>query len=266
MIQRNYILVCFIILSSLTHLEAIIYSVSAQQTSEKSTIRIGLMVSNDPGIDPLSREAIDAAKLAIEGINENGGIGGRNTELLIRTGDGDWGSGSIKSVELIYDEEVHAIIGSLEGRDAHLVEMAIAKAHVIYLETRSADPTLSEANLPWFFRVVPSDKQQVAALVTEIYDNRQLSNLLVIHSDSYDDEMAADTFLRYLQQQLIPKPDRIKFSGRSPDYKKLLQNVKSSSVDGVLIFSNSSFLYKMSNEMILSGYTIATVYKPFGNV
>ncbi|TVQ03244.1 MAG: amino acid ABC transporter substrate-binding protein [Balneolaceae bacterium] len=253
MIPRNFLSVFPGFLAAAILITIIPFSTNAKQTADENIIRIGFMVSEDPGIDPLSREAIDAAQLAVDEINEKGGIGGRKAELITRSSDGDWGSGSIKSIELIYDEEVHAIVGSLEGRDAHLVEMAIAKSHVVYLETRATDPTLSEANLPWFFRLLPSDKQQAEKLASEFYEKRQLSNIHLIYSDSYDDEMAANAFLRYSRVHDLPVPSLEKFVRRSPDYEKLIQTVKYLNVDGVLIYGDPNFVIRINSEMIESG-------------
>lgn len=251
--QQYFVFLNLIFLTAIIHIAVAPCSVTAKQYVDDHTIRIGLMVSKDPGTDPLSREAIDAASLAIDEINKGGGLGGRSAELIVRSSDGDWGSGSIKSVELIYDEEVHAIVGSLEGRDAHLVEMAIAKAHVIYLETRAADPTLSEANLPWFFRIVPSDKQQAQKLASEIYENSQVSNLMIIHSDSYDDQMAANTFLRHVRDNHLPVPVITQFTVRSPDYRQLIESLKKTASDAILVFGDTEFLIGLSSEMKQTG-------------
>ncbi len=221
----------------------------AKQNTDDGTIRIGFMVSEDPDIDPFSREAIDAALLAIEEINETGGINDRKIELIIRTSDGDWGASSIKSVELIYDEEVHAIVGSLKGRDAHLVEMAIAKAHVIYLETRATDPTLSEANLPWFFRILPSDRQQGQKLIDKIFEGSKKSQIALVHADDYDEQMAANMFLRLLRDTGHSTTATFTYDQRSPDFSGIAESLKSSEKQGIVYFGKPGHLESLMHEM-----------------
>ncbi len=214
----------------------------AQHSADESTIRIGFLVSEDPESDPLSREAMDAAQFAVDEINNEDGIDGKKVKLITRISDGDWGASSLKSVELIYDEEVHAIVSSLDGRDAHLVQMAIAKAHVIYLETRATDPTLSEANLPWFFRVTPSDRQQGQKLIGEIFDDRQISRIAIIHADDYDERMAANMFSRLLRDGGHPEAKTFSYDHRSPNFEEITENLKSSDKQGVLYFGKSTHL------------------------
>ena len=212
----------------------------AQQISDESTIRIGFLVSEDPDTDSLSREAMDAAQFAVDEINNEGGIDGKKVKLITRISDGDWGASSLKSVELIYDEEVHAIVGSLDGRDAHLVQMAIAKAHIIYLETRATDPTLSEANLPWFFRVLPSDRQQGQKLISEIFIKRDLSRIALIHADDYEEEMAANMFLRLLRDGGHPEAKIFAYDYRSPNFEEITEYLGSSDEQGVLYFGKAT--------------------------
>ena len=225
----------------------------AQQISDESTIRIGFLVSEDPESDPLSREAMDAAQLAVDEVNETGGINGKMVELIIRASDGDWGASSIKSVELIYDEDVHAIVGSLEGRDAHLVEMAIAKAHIIYLETRATDPTLSEANLPWFFRVLPSDRQQGEKLIREIFERRQINNIALVNTDEYDEQMSANMLLRLLRDAGHSTPATFTYDQGNPDFDEVITSLNSSETEGIIYFGKPVHLEDFINIMRNSG-------------
>ena len=163
-------------------------------------IRIGLMLSGNPELDLQSHEALFTAQYLIDQINDEGGIDGRRVDIIFKSGDGDWGISSKKSVELIFDYEVSAIIGAMDGQNAHLTQMAITKAEVVYLETRSTDPTLSEINIPWFFRVISNDQQQAELLVDAIFMKRGLKQVAVLYSDRYDHKMAARTFNRHASE------------------------------------------------------------------
>jgi len=226
---------------------------TAKQNTEDDTIRIGFMVSENPDTDPLSREAIDAAQLAVDSVNDSGGINGLKVELIIRASDGDWGASSIKSVELIYDEDVHAIVGSLEGRDAHLVEMAIAKAHIIYLETRATDSTLSEANLPWFFRVLPSDRQQGEKFIQEIFEKRKMNKIALLNTDNYDEQMAANMFLRLLRDAGHSTPATFTYDQENPDFDEVITSLNSSETEGIIYFGKPVHLEGFMNKMRNSG-------------
>ena len=87
---------------------------------------------------------------------------------MIRTAEGFWGAGSKESVGLVYEDNVRAIIGALDGRNGHLAEQVATKSHLTYIETYATEPTLSQAFVPWFMRVVPNDNQQSAIILDQI--------------------------------------------------------------------------------------------------
>ena len=212
-------------------------------------IKIGLMLSGNPERDTTSLEAFHAVQLAIESVNRAGGINGRTVEIAMRSGDGDWGTASKQSVELIFDEEVLAIIGSLDGRNAHLTQMAITKAQVVYLETRATDPTLSEINIPWFFRLIPSDSQQAEVLIHEIFQVQKLKNLSVLISNTYDYQMAANTFIRKVESGESYTMNTFLFDHTDQRADDAIQFLTQSDSDGVVYFGNpeklKSILLKM---------------------
>ena len=245
------ILLLVLILSGMNSKE-----VCAQDESQNS-VRIGLMLSQDPEIDTTSMESLYTVQYLVQKVNSEGGIDGKKIELYYKSGDGDWGISSKKSVELIFDDEVSAIIGSLDGRNAHLTQMAITKAEVVYIATRSTDPTLSEINIPWFFRVIPSDKQQAEILVSSIFKERGLNNIAVIHSDDYDYKMAANTFNRLASEKYRYSIQSFEFNEQNGiEESGLISVLKSAEVNGVVIFSSDSSL---KNILSLAGqmdYTI----------
>ena len=147
---------------------------------QKNPVTIGLLVpdSSDTGV-------IGAAEEAIQIANERGGFNGSPFKLVVRTTEGPWGAGSKESVALIYEDEVRAIVGSLDGRNAHLAEQVAAKSHLVYLETYATDPTLSQAYVPWFLRNVPNDNQQAEAIMEQIGEEGAGKTAFLV-SEDYD--------------------------------------------------------------------------------
>ena len=157
----------------------------------EKTIKIGLLVN-----EINSKAAINGANLAITKANENGGYKGKLFQLEIRSLEGPWGTGSKQAVSLIFDEKVCAILGSHDGRNAHLVEQAATKARTVFLSAWSSDPTLSQAFVPWFFTCVPNDLQQADALIDEIYNKRKIRSIAVVAENGYDPQSALDSFMK----------------------------------------------------------------------
>jgi len=156
-------------------------------------IRIGLLLPAD--VDPLAQATRRAVRLRVDAANADGGVRGRPVEIIVREIDGPWGAGTGEIVRIVFEDEVVGVIGGLGGRDAHLIEQVVAKGRVVMISPWASDATLSAAFVPWFFRMVPSDRQQAAALWQELLQ-RECVTVAVIIGDSYDHRVAADAFTR----------------------------------------------------------------------
>ncbi len=148
-------------------------------------------------------EVIKAARLAIDQANREGGYKGVPFGLSVRTAEGFWGAGSKESVNLVYEDRVRAIIGSLDGRNGHLAEQVATKSHLAYIECMATEPTLSQAFVPWFTRVVPNDNQQARALLGEIL-KRGGGKTAILTSGNYDTRYAVRSLTTALASEGMP--------------------------------------------------------------
>ncbi len=226
-----------------------VYEITQAQHRNDNNIRIGLMLSGSPESDPQSQEVLFTAQYLIDQINEDGGIDGRKIEIIFKSGDGDWGISSKRSVELIFDHEVSAIIGSLDGQNAHLTQMAITKAEVVYLATRSTDPTLSEINIPWFFRIIPNDQQQADLLIDDIFVKRGLNRVIVIYSDRYDHKMAARTFIRLASETHQYSVQSFEFQHNHHHLNHLISSLNKDEPGGIVFFGTALDLQILLSEI-----------------
>jgi len=169
------------------------------------TIKIGLLIQ-----DSSYMSALYGAEMAVRIANREGGLNGRHFELVARSMEGPWGTGSKQAINLIFDEEVWALMGSHDGRNAHLVEQAATKSTVVFVSSWSGDPTLSQAFVPWFFNCVPNDNQQAASLLNEIFEIRKYRNIVVVHGSDYDSGKSLGSFMNSVK--MSGKPDPILFN------------------------------------------------------
>ena len=197
---------------------------------QENKIKIGLLTTDNKSI-----EARQGAELAIIKANEQGGVKGLPIELINRSMEGPWGTGSKQAVNLIFDDNVWAIMGSHDGRNAHLVEQVTTKARVVFLSAWASDPTLSQAFVPWFFSCVPNDLQQASSLIDEIYGKRKLTEIVLVADTGYDSKFALNSFLK--MAKLAGKPDPLQFfyNNSSIDFAGLIDQINKAGVKGVVL-------------------------------
>ena len=211
--------------------------------SQTSTLNIGLLIPDQKSI-----AAKQGAQLAIAQANQYGGFSGKKFQLVTRSVEGLWGAGSLQSVNLIFDNDVLAIIGSLDGRNAHLAEQVTAKTKITYIETLATDLTLSYAFVPWFFRVVPDDRHQAETLCRAIGTQNKNPKIVLLGDDQYDARYAMDAFMKIADENKCTRVVRFiaeKKSGTEV-IRSLLDREKP---EAVIIFGENAYTDNMINKI-----------------
>ncbi|MBK8881574.1 MAG: ABC transporter substrate-binding protein [Bacteroidales bacterium] len=206
-----------------------------ETNSKKEAIKFGLLIP-----DRNSPAARYGAELAVKYANQKGGVNGVPVCLITGTMEGPWGTGSKEAVKMIFDENVVAILGSHDGRNAHLVEQVSAKSRVVFLSAWSGDPTLAQAFVPWFFNCVFNDIQVSDALIDEIFNKRDLHKIAVISDDSYDSGSTLKNFLKKTENSEKPVPVLIKYNDTFQDLKEITDRLKKEHFDCIILLVQSA--------------------------
>ena len=137
------------------------------------------------------------AEMAVATVNGAGGINGLPLRLVVASADPSWQSGSRELVRLIYEEGAWGVVGGLDSRSAHLAEQVVTRARgrVVLVSPWASDPALTQIKIPWFFRLVPDDRRQAAALSAEIFATDRLPYVAAVTDSSPDARLAAESFL-----------------------------------------------------------------------
>jgi ABC-type branched-subunit amino acid transport system substrate-binding protein len=174
-------------------------------------IRVGLLAPlTGPGKaegDALWR----AAQMAIDeenAVSPSGLPNGNRLSLVARDESGPWGQASAQIVHMVFDDQAVALITSEEGGSAHLAEQVGNKIGVPVL-TLSTDSTTTEINLPWIFRMGPTDTAQAHAFSRDIYQTRKLKHVVLLSQDDRDGRIGGDEFTKAARAMNAATPIRI---------------------------------------------------------
>ena len=224
----------------------LVHGIYAQIKGKKPVkiIKIGLLVNNNT-----SGSAKNGAELAIEIANKRKKFIGTHFELLVRSMEGPWGTGSKEAVNLVFNEKVWAILGSHDGRNAHLVEQVIAKTHIVFLSAWATDPTLYQAFVPWFFSIVPNDDQQAELLAKEIIQTNKKVKIAALSDHSYDSDLALQSFLKKMSKMEYSEIIRLNYNNTDKSIKEIIHNINENSIDCVVLFGVSSSLLPLMQQL-----------------
>jgi len=211
---------------------------------QDNIVKIGLLIPDNKSV-----AARQGAEIAIREANAKGGLDGMPFQLVTRSMEGPWGTGSKEVVNLIFEDKVWAILGSHNGRNAHLAEQVAAKAHVVFLSAWAGDPTLSLAFIPWYFSCIPNDLQQADALIEEIYIERRINKTAVVNGNDYDSKLSSETFLKKIKLAGKTDPLLFSFGNSSQDFNALLDNISRADVKCIVLFGQPAASLKIIRQI-----------------
>lgn len=217
---------------------------SQNHENPAQTVKIGLLIPDSKSI-----AAVQGAELAIREANEKESLNGRHFQLVVRSMEGPWGTGSKEAVNLIFEEKVWALLGSHDGRNAHTVEQAATRSIVVFVSAWTSDPTLSQAFVPWFFNCIPNDNQQVASLIEEIYNKRKLNKTAVISCNDYDSKMTLVSFLKSVEKSEKPDPVQFNYEDHSLNLNDLSDRIRKAKVNCIVLFCPPRDAIKITGQL-----------------
>jgi branched-chain amino acid transport system substrate-binding protein len=199
-------------------------------SAPSDSIRIGMLIT-----DSRYTAAYKGAELAVRAANKAGGIRGRPLKIILKSMEGPWGTGSKQAVDLVFKEKVVAMLGSTDGRNAHLVEQVAAKSKVPFISAWSSDPTLALAFVPWFFNCVPGNIVQSEALVKEYFKSGAETKMLIVSDSVYDSASAVKYLLRANSNNRFQDPVRLIYRGTEASSAEIARNIKQSGAKAVVV-------------------------------
>jgi len=154
-------------------------------------VLIGYFGPGDPN-HPEGGDLWLAAQLALEDANREGGYRGLPFQLRNCWSRDPWGTGISQLAQMVYSEDVWAIVGSIDGASTHLAEQVVAKARLPLLSPVSTDKTVNLANVPWMFSLLPGDHQITPVLARAIVDRVEESPFAIASSTDHDSRLLVD--------------------------------------------------------------------------
>jgi len=182
----------------------------------------------------------NGVQLALEHINETGGINGRTLQLII---EDDFGTpaGAIAADEALIEAGVVAIIGHMTSSQTLAAYPTTEAANMVLLGPTITTPELSNKD-DHFFRVVPTHLDQAAAIAHHIYENHQITRIAGI----YDSDNSAysqsywEMFTAVYQQLGGQITNTVVYqSSTKPNFAPLVADLPPSNPQGLFIIASA---------------------------
>jgi branched-chain amino acid transport system substrate-binding protein len=200
------------------------------QTQETNEILVGVAWPFEKSQD-LFEEGIE---LALEEINKNGGINGKDLKLLKRDDEGQLNKAMLIAQEFADTENIKAVIGHKNSFISIPVSAIYEEAGVVMLSPTSTAPELMEKGYKNVFRMIPDDNMFAEKIASYIAEQGQHQMVVYYTDDSYGKGLA-NSFEDKAKENGITVVDRFKYYGDKNDLVLLEKRWKAFGYDGIFI-------------------------------
>lgn len=223
--------------------------------SEVESVKIGLIAPLDNPYDSLSGEAmLFGATLAVDEANARGGFRGTIPfELVVRNDSGLWGATSNTMVELAYQENVWAVVGSIDGANSHIALRVALKAEVPMVNTACTDPTLNETAIPWILCCYPDDRQHGYRLAHLLFKERGHRRVAILRSNDKYGRMGVGEFTDAARRLGSPITLEVRYEPGETEFASQLERIRRMGAEAVVLWSNAADAGRIVAQMRTAG-------------
>lgn len=208
------------------------------------TVNIGFLgpLENNNPEAPYGRAMLQGAQLALEIANARGGYHvtgatvGKPFQLKIHNDSALWGASSTEAVKMDFDEQVVAILGSVDAASTHIMLRVVLKLEIPIMNTATTDPTVTETRIPWLIHNFPDDRQQGYALADYVFKQQHLKRIGVIRTQSRYARMGVGKFIDEAKRLGRVPALEVKFERGDQDFANQLRLLQNAHLDGVVIW------------------------------
>lgn len=201
------------------------------------TIRIGLLAPVRGPQKADGEAVVTAAKMALQDASKRPLPGGLHLALAVADESvPPWGLLGDEIIHLVVQQKAIAIVTCADGVAAHLSEQIGNKIGFPTL-TLSGDDTATEINMPWIFRMGPSDAQQARVIARRIYRARRFKRVLLVTESGHDGRMGGRAFAQAARRLGAPSPVTLAVDPLQPGAAPLLAKLRARAPQAVVLWT-----------------------------
>lgn len=214
-------------------------------------IKIGFVGGLSGKMSELAISGRNGAILAVEEINQAGGVNGHPIQLVVRN---DWNTpeGALAAVIELHKEKVPVIIGHyISG--ANIGSFDYINQNKILMISPTVRSTLFSNRDDYFFRIITPLNVQ-AKMLAEVAVNKKIKTMAVVYEKS--NKIYGEEFYRFFAEKYLKMGGKIIFirsfiSGPQSDVFKIAKAAAASNPQGILMLADgidtAIFMQKLSH-------------------
>ncbi|MGO8746807.1 MAG: ABC transporter substrate-binding protein [Thermoguttaceae bacterium] len=238
---------------------------SIPEPEEVKTVKIGFIGPIYPTVsvatggrsheETLGIKMAQGCQLAIDEANARGGYLKRKIpfELVVHNDSALWGASGNEIINMRYNDQCWAILGSVDGANSHIALRVALKAEILIMNTADTDPTYIETNIPWTCRVIGDDRQMGYLLADYLYDKLKIDRIGIIRASNRYGRFGVRQVRDSSRRRGHPVPVEMAYQVGGDDFALHLDRLKRAGVKGVVHWGDAADGAHILNQMRAMG-------------
>jgi branched-chain amino acid transport system substrate-binding protein len=239
------------------------YYISQQPTGQVTSgepIKIGFIGPMTGDAAEIGLRTKDAVELAVNEINDGGGINGRRLEVVYEDGRCNSKDAADAANKLVNVDKVQVIIGGVCSGETLAAAPIAEKNKVVLISSCSSAPKITEAG-DYIFRVFPSDVFQGAFGAEYAYNNLGVRRAAILYTISEVGSAIKDVFKKRFTELGGTIVAEEGFGQDTSDMRSQLTKIKATNPEFIYALaytSGASLILKQSKEIGLNAKILDT--------
>lgn len=221
--------------------------------NSKSNIKIGILFPMTGDAGEYGVKGRKAIELAVEEINNSGGINGQNVEAIFEDSKADPSTGVTAIQKLISVDKVSAVVGDIVSSVSIPAAAVAEKNKVIMIAPTSSSPAITQAGA-FIYRVWPSDLLEGYA-AGNYAKQKGFKKAVVLHLNNDYGTQIADIFIKNFETETQKVLGSEAYDPKSTDFRPMLTKIKTLNPDVIYIagyYEDSGEILKEAKQLGLN--------------
>lgn len=219
---------------------------------QKETIKIG-MVTSKTGVNSFIGDInIEGATLAVQQINDAGGVLGKQLELVIEDAGEDQQSNVVATTKILSAGEISAMFHTWASSDSISASPMILEYKIPTIASGSSANVYKEGN-PFLWQVRMTDDKNAPLMTSVAVENLNIKKPAILHSTDSFGQGYADNLLAAMKEHGIEPAAVFSFNAGENNFAPLVSQIASSGCDGVISIGQDNEAILIMKQFKLTG-------------
>jgi branched-chain amino acid transport system substrate-binding protein len=210
---------------------------------EVEKVMIGMMAPVERSHETyIGRSMLNATRMALDEANAAGGYKGKPFDIIVRNDTGLWGASANEVVSFTYDDNVWAILGTVDGANSHIAIRVALRTDIPMVNVADLDPTLMETRIPWVFRVIPDDRQMAYTIAYYVYKQLGLQKVAILRANNRYGRFGVAQFRKSSIRLSKPAPIEVNYEVNyenvNPDFTAQIDRLQKAQPDAIILWAD----------------------------